>query len=142
MLYSKILVAYDDSEIARKALEKALEIAKTDPGIEIHIIHVIKLPTTARSEMDNFQAFEDAMNQEGRDIIAKAEQAMSVLPNHSEPHLLEGISPAYVILKYSEKYNCDLIVIGSRGLSGITEFLGSVSHTVVHHSRIPVLIIK
>ncbi|WKB35977.1 universal stress protein [Terrilactibacillus sp. S3-3] len=36
----------------------------------------------------------------------------------------------------------DLVILGSRGLSGIREFLGSVSHGVVQRSPVPVLIIK
>ncbi|WP_256711219.1 universal stress protein [Paenibacillus sp. FSL H7-0331] len=39
--------------------------------------------------------------------------------------------------------NADLIVIGSRGLNAISEFiLGSVSHNVVQHAKIPVLVVK
>jgi nucleotide-binding universal stress UspA family protein len=142
MLCSKVLVAYDDSDLAKRSLEKALEIAKTNPVIEIQVVHVIKIPAIARTEMDNFQALEDAIYQEGKDIIAKVELALSKLPNHSKAYLLVGISPAYVILDHVKEYNCDLIIMGSRGLSGIKELLGSVSHTVVHHSQIPVLIIK
>ena len=51
-------------------------------------------------------------------------------------------SPAYVILNHAKEYNCDLIVMGSRGLSGIKEFLGSVSHKITQRSQIAVLIIK
>lgn len=141
MLYSKILVAYDDLDPAQKALEKALEIAKTNPAIEIQVVHVITVPQIAHSAL-GFQALVDAIYQEGKDIIAKVELALSKLPNHSRAYLLEGKSPAYVILNHAQKYNCDLIIMGSRGLSGIKEFLGSVSHTIVQRSQIPVLIIK
>jgi nucleotide-binding universal stress UspA family protein len=51
--------------------------------------------------------------------------------------------PSKVILKTAEDVSANLIVIGSRGLSGIRElFLGSVSHAVVQHSTIPVLVVK
>ncbi|MGV2947877.1 universal stress protein, partial [Acinetobacter sp. AGC35] len=56
--------------------------------------------------------------------------------------LLQG-SPAEVILKYAKQQEVDVIIIGSRGLGGIREFvLGSVSHNVVQSARIPVLVVK
>ncbi|MMZ71849.1 Stress response protein NhaX [compost metagenome] len=52
-------------------------------------------------------------------------------------------SPAEVILSYVKKHDNDVIVIGSRGLGTIREFvLGSVSHNVVQNAKIPVLVIK
>lgn len=48
-----------------------------------------------------------------------------------------------MILKYAKENAIDIIVIGSRGLGGIREFvLGSVSHNVVQSARIPVLVVK
>lgn len=141
MLCSKILVAYDGSELAQKALEKAIEIAKIDSTIKLEVVHVITIPT-AVSNTDSLQAFEDAIYQEGEDMIAKVKLVLSKIPNHSGAVLLKGLSPAYVILNHINKRNCDLIIMGSRGLTGIKEFLGSVSHTVVQRSPIPVLLIK
>ena len=47
------------------------------------------------------------------------------------------------ILNFSQKNKYDVIIIGSRGLGSVKEaFLGSVSHAVVHKSKIPVMIIK
>lgn len=139
MLCSKILVACDGSDLAEKSLDKALEIAKSDARIMIEVIHVVKVPT--HTVMDHFQALEDALYQEGKDILAKAESSLSNLPNHVHTHLLEG-APATLILSHAKECNCDLIIMGSRGLSGIKEFLGSVSHMVVQRSQIPVLIVK
>lgn len=141
MLYSKILVAYDGSDLAKRALEKALEIGKIDSTIEIQVVYVIKIPEIA-AEQSKFQALVDDIYQRGKDTIEKIESALSKLPNHSHAFLLEGKAPAYVILNHAKENNCDLIIMGSRGLSGIKEFLGSVSHTVVQRSQIPVLIMK
>ncbi len=56
---------------------------------------------------------------------------------------IEEEGPAYkVILEHAKENNSDLIIMGSRGLSGVKEYLGSVSHYVVQHSSVPVLIIK
>jgi nucleotide-binding universal stress UspA family protein len=52
-------------------------------------------------------------------------------------------NPAKTILDYAEEINADLIVIGSRGLNSFGEFvLGSVSHNVTQHAKIPVLVVK
>lgn len=47
------------------------------------------------------------------------------------------------IMNFSQRNKSDIIVIGARGLGSVKEaFLGSVSHAVVHKSKIPVLIVK
>ncbi len=47
------------------------------------------------------------------------------------------------IIDFAAKNKFDLIVIGTRGLGSVKEvFLGSVSHAVVHKSKIPVLVVK
>jgi len=47
------------------------------------------------------------------------------------------------ILKASEEEEVDLIVIGSRGLGGLTGwFLGSVTNHVVNHCTKPILVVK
>lgn len=139
MLCSKILVAYDGSELAQKSLEKAMQIARSDSKIKIEVLHVIAVP---HSVLDNLQGITDAIYQEGEDIIANAKLALATLPNHHQTYLFVG-SPAYHILEHAKEYNCDLIIMGSRGLDGIKElFLGSVSHAVVQHAKVPVLIVK
>jgi nucleotide-binding universal stress UspA family protein len=45
------------------------------------------------------------------------------------------------ILDIADRYDCAAIVVGSRGLTGISAALGSVSNGVVHHSRRPVLVV-
>ena len=47
------------------------------------------------------------------------------------------------IIDYAAKNKFDMIVIGARGIGSVKEaFLGSVSHAVVHKSKIPVLVVK
>ncbi len=51
--------------------------------------------------------------------------------------------PSKVILDLSESIGVDLVIVGSRGLGGVKEFmLGSVSHSVARHASVPVLIVK
>lgn len=51
--------------------------------------------------------------------------------------------PAYAILEQARALHPDLIAVGSHGRKGITRFLlGSVSHTLVHQARCPVLVVR
>jgi nucleotide-binding universal stress UspA family protein len=69
--------------------------------------------------------------------IAEAKFGMTV-----ETILEEG-DPPKVILYTAKKFNANMIVIGTRGLSQIKELLlGSVSHSVTKHADIPVLVVK
>ena len=59
----------------------------------------------------------------------------------------EGLSERAVgpiwkaVLDAAYRYDCAAIVVGSRGLTGISAALGSVSNPVVHQSRRPVLVV-
>ncbi|MFJ8063888.1 universal stress protein [Psychrobacillus sp. NPDC096426] len=56
--------------------------------------------------------------------------------------MIEG-HPGQTIEEFAEQNNIDLIIMGSRGLSGLKEvFLGSVSHHVIQKVKSEVLIVK
>jgi nucleotide-binding universal stress UspA family protein len=51
--------------------------------------------------------------------------------------------PAHTIIERSERFGCDLIVMGARGTSTLRlAMLGSVSNEVLHASAVPVMIVK
>ncbi|KIL36109.1 hypothetical protein SD71_08955 [Cohnella kolymensis] len=143
MLYSKIVVGYDGSELADRALQMSIELAKSQPATEIVVLHAIE-SVASLSEYSGFailSRIEDAKKQ-GEYIKVKAEKILASIPNRWTLYIVEE-RPDKAILQQGEKLNADLIVMGSRGLSGVKEFfLGSVSHYVTQHSKIPVLIVK
>jgi nucleotide-binding universal stress UspA family protein len=141
MFFSKILVPYDGSENAQKALEKAMELASIDASISLEAIYVVTPPALS-SIVDVPTNFEDVLLEAGKTIIAEAEATLASLQNKHQCYLLRGPSAAQAILDYAKEHNCDLIVMGNRGLTGIREFLGSVSHMVVQRSLVSVLIVK
>lgn len=143
MLCSRILVAYDGSDLSKKALHKAIELAKFSELIEIEVLHVVSPPTPymGYEYVSTANIIELSMEQ-GRKTLQQAENVLAGISNKWNKVIHRGY-PAEVILDYAKTSGCDLIIIGSRGLSGLKEFfLGSVSHNVVQHSPVPVFVVK
>ncbi len=141
MLFSKILVAYDESKLSKKALKKAIEIAELDERIVLDVLHVVTIPTNQFIVGDVYREVRESSLKYGSEVVGRTNDLLEKLPNSTHAFVEEG-QPVRTILEFAEKSNYDLIVIGSRGLSGVKEFLGSVSHGVVQRSKIPVLIVK
>lgn len=144
MLFNKILAAYDGSKAANKALDKAIELCKSTPGAKLEVLHVYDFPRFYIAE--GFAPVPVSMNKDIYELAERtAEEAKSRIEAAGlEPKVeMDQGAPAETILEHAQKNGADLIVIGSRGLGGIREFvLGSVSHNVVQHARIPVLVVK
>lgn len=140
MFCSKILVSYDGSEPSKKSLAKAIEIAESDANIIVHIVHIPILHALPIGE--NIPGLENSIMEKSNQIMEEIEDKIKNLPNKTEVNFLKGLSIPDIILNYAEENNCDLIIMGSRGLTGIKEFLGSVSSVVVPRAKMPVLIVK
>lgn len=144
MLFHSILAAYDGSKAGTKALEKAIGLAQASPGAKLEIVHAFDFPRLYIA--DGFAPIPASLNQElytvAEQTAAEARKILAASGVEGTVELTQG-QPAEVILEHAKKHGNDVIVIGSRGLGGIREFvLGSVSHNVVQHAEIPVLIIK
>ncbi|WP_110934197.1 universal stress protein [Paenibacillus bouchesdurhonensis] len=144
MLFTKIVAAYDGSKAGTKALDKAIELVKLTPEATLEVVHVFDFPRFYVAE--GYAPVPASVNQDFYELAEKTvEEAKSRLQAagvNGKVELFQG-APAEVILDYVKKNNNDIIVIGSRGLGGIREFvLGSVSHNVVQHAKVPVLVVK
>jgi len=80
----------------------------------------------------------------GRDIIKRAEKMMRDGGIEPDARLLvRGLPPAVDIVKFAEENGYDQIIIGSRGLSGITRILlGSVADEVLRKAHCPVTVFR
>ncbi|OIK13145.1 phosphate starvation protein [Bacillus sp. MUM 116] len=140
---SRIVVPYDHSELSKRALETAITLAKQDERIEVNVVTVVNTQTTIYNYV-NFDTdpVRQAQLAEAKEMLNEVKEKMSGLPNKVRTIIIEG-SPAMSIVDFIVEENADLVVMGSRGLSGLKElFLGSVSHYVVQKSPCPVYIVK
>ena len=143
MAVNKLLVAFDESEGAERALEMAASLAKTNPEAHVDIVYVVPIRLLDETQMANFKDILDMMISDGEDLLADAEQKMGDdVAARTDSLLLTGTNPATEIVKLIDQRSYDLLVVGNRGLSGLKEYMGSVSHKLLHASPIPVLIAK
>jgi nucleotide-binding universal stress UspA family protein len=141
--YSRIVVAYDHSELSKKALKIAINLAKQDMQIELIVLMVIQ---PARPMVYSygyaFDSYQETQREEANAVRSEIEQEIKLLPNKTKAVVIEG-SPGNMIVEYVKQNDAYLVVMGSRGLSGLKElFLGSVSHYVVQKAHCPVFIVK
>ncbi len=146
-MIKKILVATDGSDHSDHALKFAMELAaKWDA--QVIVLSVIP-PTPLIADPDGFSPiylpdFEKDLKEVYQSILDKAKNTVAEeQPEIEVEACLEKGRPSDVIVKLAEIENVDLIVMGSRGLGGITGMiLGSTSQAVVHSCTRPVLIVK
>lgn len=139
----KILVPLDFSEHSKKALQTAIALAK-GVGAEIHLLHVLHYPV--QIAVPGQIAIPQDLWTEIRDAAArKLEKAAKTVQEDGvscETHLSEGPS-AHSVVELAEKIDADLIVMGTRGLSGLKHvMLGSVAERTVRLAHCPVMTVK
>jgi nucleotide-binding universal stress UspA family protein len=140
MLFSHVLIPYDGSELSIKSLDKALEFAKLDQSMKITVLHIVSIPPRTM-HMSLYNQYKQSILDEAEEIIQPAKAKLAEIENQSQALVKEA--PSFIsILKFAKEWDCDLIIMGSRGLSGIKEFLGSVSHLIIQKSPIPVMLMK
>ncbi|PLR95296.1 universal stress protein [Bacillus sp. T33-2] len=139
-MYKKILLATDGSEHSKRAAENAINIAKSSPGSKIEVVYVVDPDKVKSDVLKNWNAADLRDQRKGRmkDVERMAQQSgvsYEIIILHGEP------GPE--IVEYANKNHIDIVVIGSRGLNVLQEFvLGSVSHKVAKRANCPVLIVK
>jgi nucleotide-binding universal stress UspA family protein len=147
---SKILVAVDGSDESVKAADYAIDMAKKN-NAELIALNVIQtkylyspsyvwrpvIPSTINSIIKNQE--EEAQ----RWLAMVREKANDNKIKFRTEFIIDPMSIVGAIVEYAEHENIDLLVIGSRGLTGFKKLLvGSVASGVVMYAHCPVMVVK
>lgn len=137
-----IVVGTDGSQPAERALEEALAIAARDDA-ELHIVTAFPDPALIRERITSgATAAPVNLSQVADSVLNRAVERANAKGVRAQTHASES-EPAEAILQLASEVNADLIVVGSRGLSGIQRFLlGSVSAKVSEHASCSVMIVR
>lgn len=144
MSLSKVLVAYDGSDSSKRAIESALNIVSLDETVQLDIVNIIAIPDLEGEQVNNFAGILEMMKEDANKVLQEAVNLVdaSEATNPVNALLFKGVDPAAEIAKLYDTEDYDLLIVGSRGLSGLKEYLGSISHKLLGICQKPVLIVK
>ncbi|MDO4503216.1 MAG: universal stress protein [Coriobacteriia bacterium] len=158
MQFRKIMIPFDGSEHSKNALDVALGLAGEVADAEIHVVGVVTIaPIEATAPLQGFwnaapmvlsgyagqdKAVDEALTKTEQQLV----EVVRPLIEGSKCQVVVGAvaysSPADGIIDYAERHECDLIIMGRRGLGKLRGMLGSVSSGVLANTDIPVLTVK
>ncbi|MCT7973361.1 universal stress protein [Laspinema olomoucense] len=139
-MISTILVALDGSDLSEQVIA-TLHNLKLETMTQVILAHVMSKPT---SDLD---VLADRPQVETEDIPYRAiekklQSYQEKIPCKTELEIVTG-DPSEEIVRLANIYQADLILIGSRGLTGMKRILqGSVSSQVVTDASCSVLVVK
>jgi nucleotide-binding universal stress UspA family protein len=140
VMYDRILVAVDHSELSDKAVLAARDLATLSHG-EVWVLHL-------REREIGFKTGVPIMNETTDEASAAVSASVEVLTEAGVKaygeirNTLLGYA-AGEIVDDAKEHDVDVIVMGSRGRSDLTAFiLGSTTHKVMHLTDRPVMVIR
>ncbi len=144
-MYQRILVPIDGSETSLRAMQEAMKLG--DGTAEFRLAYVVEdyYLGTEGYEFIDYDELQKAARLTGERILAQAAKKAQQAGKKAEVALLEagGQRIAHVIEAEAERWQADLIVIGTHGRTGLSRLLlGSVAEGVVRVAPVPVLLIR
>ena len=135
----KIQVALDNSDYAFKALRKALDIAKKENAeMTIYSTYSI-LPDVEGFSLET----REVLVNRAKDIVARGKAIAEKADVFTKTYVESGYSPADDIVRYAERNNIELIVMGHKSRNGLERLLvGSVALKVVTYAPCSVLVVR
>jgi nucleotide-binding universal stress UspA family protein len=135
----KILVPLDGSKNSMRGLDEAIYLARQ---CHATITGLYVVPIFPRNLADAIMPYQIQITKSANKFMGNAKTKCAQKGILFKSRIIFG-SPIAEIDDMVNSKKFDIIVIGSRGQSGLKEaFLGSVAKAIVHKSRIPVLVIK
>ena len=139
-MFARILVAIDGSESSKKAFDESVFLAQKCNS-KLYVVHVVLDWEYGGDSAATFELI-DELRANGNELLEKCKN-LALKNNVQVKTLLEQGDYAHEIIEVAKRNDCDIIIMGSRGMSPFKELLlGSVSLKVMHHASCPVMIVR
>lgn len=149
-MYKKILIATDGSDLAQRALDHGLQLAKI-VGAEVTVVTVIEpsamlgggYANMAGTVFDPIPEVIEAQKEAALKVLKTAEDKAAAAGLAVKTEYVDNAFPAEGIITEANKIGADLIIMGSHGRRGFGRLLlGSQTNEVLAHSKTPVLVTR
>jgi nucleotide-binding universal stress UspA family protein len=146
-MVSRILVANDGSQNAKKALDLAISLARcTDSKLDMISVFPVSIPALGVIDIgaaDQYiEAQDESIKVEYARVVSGTKASAKAAGIDIDCHIARGGS-ADEIVSYACRINADLIVVGHRGLNAFQSLiLGTTSERVVHTAKCSVLVVR
>ena len=147
-MYKHLLIPTDGSELSARAVASAVEFARS-LSAEVCFLYVqpeFPLPIAGEGAMlapESRDEFSKGTQEQAERILA---EAVSIAEKSGvKAHSLTEVSdiPYEVIINAAQTQACDLVFMASHGRKGLAGLLiGSETHKVLTHSKVPVLVYR
>jgi nucleotide-binding universal stress UspA family protein len=139
-MFKRIVLATDGSDHAAEAMKYAKELAARDDATVIVVNSFDPVPVYLGEPMKADLVARHVNI--GREIADAAAEELRNAGVDVQTEVLAG-PPAEAILRVADTHKADLIVMGTRGYGALTSLLvGSVSHRVLAHTNVPVMVVR
>jgi nucleotide-binding universal stress UspA family protein len=139
-MFQRIVLAYDGSDAAKRALARCLEFRSVAP-CDLHVVAVGRVPEYAETQDE----VDEAREQAEAFYAKRLEEALALLGPGGAPartHLAYG-KPSEQILRVAEEVRADLIVLGAHAHHPLRRrLLGGTADKVVDHAECSVLVAR
>lgn len=157
-MFRRILAAMDSSAIGKLVFNEAIDLAKS-LNANLMLLHVLSVEEDVSPDMpmypimgyypirndvayEHYQKQWEAYEEAGLDLLRSRTEAAIAAGVTTEFTQVSG-DPGRAICNLARNWEADLVIVGRRGRSGLSELiLGSVSNYVLHHAPCSVMAVQ
>ncbi|MFA5677949.1 MAG: universal stress protein [Pseudomonas sp.] len=139
-----VLVPFDGSASAKRAVQYLVDFAKVYPHIQVHVLNVQREPNlygnyVPASMLDDLR--KGAITH-AKEVNTEASQMLEAASISHEVHEVVGDVVTEVVAAV-KRLGCNTVVMGTRGMGSLGNLvMGSVATRVIHDVPVPVLLVK
>jgi nucleotide-binding universal stress UspA family protein len=139
----KILLPIDGSAASLEAVRQALRMVQDGLRASLVLANVQEPATLYEMLLaHDAEVIEKVSAKAGLHLLQPARELVRAAGVAHEVEVAAG-DPAHTLIDILERFGCDMVVMGARGMGTLrSALLGSVSHEVLHAAAVPVLIVK
>lgn len=144
-MYKHILLPTDGSELSKAAMKHGVALARTINAkvtalvVSTPLHSLVVDPGAVSKALDQYKALVAAQTAKYLENVREDAERSGVSCNAL---CIEHDKPYEAIVDTAKKFNCDLVVMASHGLRGVSAILGSETLKVLTHSSVPILVFR